>query len=93
MSDDGPSRFTHGRSEVWERPALKRAIDREQRRLAQRLRALRTERELSQETAAERAGIHAKYLVRVESGKANPTVAVLVALARAYKVELRDLFP
>jgi XRE family transcriptional regulator, regulator of sulfur utilization len=77
---------------VWQRPALKRAIDREQRRLARRLRALRAQLALTQEAAAERAGIHAKYLVRVEAGDANPTVAVLVALARGYGVPLTALF-
>lgn len=92
MAEDPRSRFSHGPSEVWTRPGLKRAIAREQRKLAVRLRELRAASKLTQEAAAERAGIHAKYLVRIESGKANPSAAILIALAIGYGVEVRDLF-
>jgi DNA-binding XRE family transcriptional regulator len=83
---------SHGPSEVWERPAIKRAIPREQKRLGLRLRKIREERELTQEEAAERAAIHAKHLGVIEGGKANITVATLVALAYAYQVPLSALF-
>ena len=64
----------------------------ERRRLGEALRALRAERGLSQEEAAERAGVHAKHLQRIEGGNANVTLATLVALARAYRVAPVKLF-
>jgi transcriptional regulator with XRE-family HTH domain len=56
------------------------------------MRRLREERGLSQERAAELAGVHEKYLSRLESGRANPTLSTLVAMARAYGVEIDALF-
>ena len=87
-----PSPADHGRSEVRQTPALVRALQREQELLGIRLRALRKERGLSQEAAAERIGISDKQLRRVELGQANVTLATLVAWAVAFKVRLRDLF-
>ncbi len=87
------SPFAHGPSEVWERRPLVAAIDREKRKLGERLRALRVERGLTQADAAERAGLHAVHIARVESGTANATIATIVAMARAYDVELAALFP
>ena len=83
---------SHGPSEVWSRPALKRAIGVAQRRLGLRLRKLREERGLTQERAAEAAGLHPKYLGVIEGGKSNTTFATLVALAHAYRVSLSALF-
>lgn len=68
-------------------------IKRELRRLGLRLRALRQERGLTQEQAAEAMGIHPKSLPRIEGGRANLTVATLVAAAAAFKVSLCELFP
>ena len=86
------SSYAHGPSEVWQRPAVKRAIERSRRRLGVRLRAIREERELTQEAAAERAGIHAKHLSVIEIGKTNISFGSLVALAYAYQVSLEALF-
>ncbi len=72
---------------------LKPIILRERKRLGQRLRDLRRERGLTQEQAAEMIGIHAKYMPRVEAGRANLTVDVLIAATVAYEVALSDLFP
>jgi transcriptional regulator with XRE-family HTH domain len=47
---------------------------------------------LSQEAAAERIGIHAKHLQRIETGSVNVTIATLVAVAVAYSVPLLRLF-
>ena len=47
------SPHAHGRSELKERPAVMRAFREEQRRLGARLRALREDRALTQEQAAE----------------------------------------
>lgn len=74
------------------RPALVATIERAQRRLGLRLRQLREERELTQEQAAEIAGLHAKHLSVVENGAVNITFSSLAALAVAYKVSLSAFF-
>lgn len=83
---------SHGPSEVWTRPAIKRAIERARKRLGLRLRAIREEKGLTQEEAAERAAIHAKHLGVIEGGGTNPTFGTIVALAFAYEVPLSALF-
>jgi transcriptional regulator with XRE-family HTH domain len=62
------------------------------RPLGAQLRRLRLERELSQERLAELAGLHYKYIGRVELAKADPGAAVLVRLARALAVPVGELF-
>lgn len=62
------------------------------RRLGKRLKALRTERGLTQAAAAGKAGITLGHLQVVERGTGNPTIAVLAALARAYAVDVPELF-
>lgn len=52
-----------------------------------RVRALRTNAALSQEVLSDRCGIFRTYLSRIESGAANPTLVVLVALAHSLDVE------
>jgi len=47
---------------------------------------------LTQEQAAELAGLHAKYLSRVELGLPNASIAVLVALSVAYGVKVAVFF-
>ena len=77
---------------MWARPAIKKAIERARKRLGLRLKAIREEKELTQEEAAERAAIHAKHLGVIEGGKANATFGTLVALAFAYEVSLSAFF-
>ncbi len=67
-------------------------MKREQERLGARLRALRVERGLTIEGAAERSGLHEGYIGRLERGSANATLAVLVALAKAFKISVDDIF-
>ena len=55
--------------------------------VGKKVRALRREAALSQETRADRCGIFRTYLSRIESGEANPTLVVLVALAAALHVD------
>jgi DNA-binding XRE family transcriptional regulator len=87
-----PPDRSHGRSEVWGRPAVKRAIERSRKRLGLRLRKIRDEKGLTQEEAAERAGIHAKHLGVIEGGKSTTSFATLVALAYGYEVSLASFF-
>lgn len=49
-------------------------------------------RELSIEQAAETTGIHPNHLQRIETGRANITLATLVALSVALDVPLEHLF-
>lgn len=58
-----------------------------QRLVGKRIRKLRKARELSQEQLAERVGTSPKYLSRIETGRENPTLDLLLRLARGLKVE------
>jgi transcriptional regulator with XRE-family HTH domain len=61
-------------------------------RLGKRIRALRIERALTQEQAAELAKLDEKHWQDIEGARTNPTVATLVGIARALKVTLSELF-
>jgi len=61
-------------------------------RLGKRVRALRLDRELTQEQAAEAAKLDEKHWQDIEGARTNPTVATLVGIARALKVTLSELF-
>lgn len=86
------SPFAHGRSETRTRAKAQEALEREQLRLGRHLLALRVERGLSQEAAAELAGVHEKYLSKLERGQANPTLSTLLSVASAYGVQLSSCF-
>lgn len=55
------------------------------------VRRMRQLRKISQETLAQRCGIYRTYLSRIESGRANPSLLVIAALARALEMEPSDL--
>jgi transcriptional regulator with XRE-family HTH domain len=59
--------------------------------LGARLRVLRTERGLSQAQLAARAKLSNSYTARVERGEQDPTVSVLVRLAKALGVSPAEL--
>lgn len=61
-------------------------------RLAARCRELREAQGLTQQAAAEKARTSITYLQVVESGRGNPSLAILAALARAYGMTLAELF-
>src|SRR5687768_14701303 len=54
------------------------------------LRAWRSARQLSQEALAERAGVSARHLSFVENGRSQPSRELVLALAGALDVPLRD---
>lgn len=58
-----------------------------------RVRALRVERELTQEDLAEHCGLFRTYMSRIETGQANPTLTMIVALADALGVQPAELMP
>jgi len=60
--------------------------------VGERIKSLRVANALTQEVLAERCGIFRTYLSRIESGSANPTLVVLVALAGALEVAPGELF-
>ena len=59
--------------------------------VGKRIKCLRQDAEISQEVLSERCGIYRTYLSRIESGSANPTLLVLVALADSLGVPPREL--
>lgn len=61
--------------------------------LAQTLRSLRRERDLSQEALAIAAGIHPKHLSDIERANKDPRATTVVRLAEALGVTVGELFP
>ena len=59
--------------------------------LARNLRRLRTERGLTLEELAKRAGVSRSMLIQIEQKRVNPTLATLVRLAQALDVGLAEL--
>jgi len=55
------------------------------------VRQLRRQRKLTQADVASRVGITATYLSQIETGRRNPTLAVVVGLARALGVKPSQL--
>lgn len=62
------------------------------RRLGNRIRHLREERELSQEALADAAHIGRSYMSGIERGVRNCSTLHLLRLARALRVPVGDLF-
>lgn len=60
-------------------------------RLGGNVRALRLERGLSQEKLAVDAQIDLTYLGGIERGRRNPTLMVMVRIAEALAVDVRQL--
>jgi DNA-binding XRE family transcriptional regulator len=68
-----------------------RHSERPQAALGKAIRALRDERELTQETLAERTGLSGQTLLGIETGAANPTWATVRDIAVALGVSISDL--
>ncbi len=62
------------------------------RSIAGNIRRLRERRGWTQEALAERAELESRYVQTLESGKANPSAAVLLAVASALDVSPGELF-
>ena len=71
--------------------ARRRAAAQALKKIGARIREIRTERGLSQEALAFDAGVAINSIATLERGEANPTIAVLLSIARVLKVKLRDL--
>lgn len=57
-----------------------------------RVRALRRTTGLSQEHFADRVGVSRTHMGKIETGKANPTLEVIVRLAKGLDLSLAELF-
>jgi len=60
--------------------------------LSEKIRSRRKEIKLSQEELAERCDLHRTYIGSVERGERNVTLSTLEVIAKALKLEIRDLF-
>ena len=63
-----------------------------QRRFGTRIRELRLSAGLRQEDLAERCGLFRTYMSRIETGRANPTLTMIHALADSLGVAVTELF-
>jgi len=61
------------------------------RALAERIRGLRTRHGLSLQELADRSNLSRRFLVEIEGGRANPSIARLACLADALRVPLGEL--
>lgn len=59
--------------------------------VGQAIRALRLERDLTQESLAHRAGITVGHLSKIERGHSNPTWETVVGIAEALGISLVDV--
>jgi len=80
------------RADLFDRPEVVKAIHACRLRIAANLRRLRAAEGWSQEVAAEKIGIHAIHLVRLEGGQPDVKLSTLVAAALAYGVNASELF-
>ncbi len=60
--------------------------------LGKRIKALRKRAKLNQEDVAEKVGIDAKSLSRIESGRHYPSLETLAAIAEVIGASLKDCF-
>lgn len=60
--------------------------------LGNKIQKLRNKQDLTQEELADKVGISRAYMGYIEQGRATPSLEVVEKVARALKVNLRDLF-
>ncbi len=60
--------------------------------IGKRIKELRKAQRLSQEQAAEKADISPNYISRIECGKENPTLDMLIKLSNALEIEMWEIF-
>mgnify|MGYP001604532492 CR=1 FL=1 len=60
--------------------------------LGARIKEIRRAKGLSQEELSEKIGIDSKHLSRIEVGGSFPSLATLIKLSEALKVEIKDFF-
>jgi transcriptional regulator with XRE-family HTH domain len=65
---------------------------RERERLGDTIKQLRESKHMTQEDLADKASVNVSYLAKIENGYVNTTVRYLVKIARALRLQVRDLF-
>lgn len=70
-------------------PAVQASV---QFKFGMRVRQLRLAAGLTQEDLAHRCGLFRTYMSRIETGRANPTLTMVDALATSLKVPIAALF-
>lgn len=60
--------------------------------LGKNLKRYRIECGLTQEELAEKVGVHATYIGKIEAGKNNVSIVLLFAISRALKIKLSNVF-
>ena len=60
--------------------------------LGKQIRKIRKDKGFTQESLAEKVGIHPTYVGKIESGKNNLSVLMLFKISRALGVKLNDIF-
>lgn len=63
-----------------------------QTRLGARVREFRTRRDWTQEKLGEQAGLSYKFIGEIERGIGNPTIDSIEQIARAFGIDVGDLF-
>ena len=61
-------------------------------KFGKKIREVRTKRGLSQEALADIANVHRTYIVMVERAEKNITLLNIQKLAKALKIDIRELF-
>jgi transcriptional regulator with XRE-family HTH domain len=61
-------------------------------KLGEKIEKIRKEQRGSQEGIALEAGVERSYMGKIERGEANPTLSVLVKIAKGLKTTLSNLF-
>ncbi len=69
----------------------RRKLIKEDRKLSQRIRELRTEQKMTQEELSGRLGRNLSYIAFIESGRNGLSLPVLYRLAKVFGVKVRDL--
>lgn len=71
----------------------RRRLRREDKQLANRIRALRQAQNMTQEELAARIGVSPTYIAHVETYWRGLSLPVLYRLAKVFSISLRDFFP
>lgn len=58
-----------------------------------KVRLVRNKRKLTQESLAEKAGLHSTYIGQIERGIRNPSLININKIKRALKTRISEIFP
>ena len=62
-------------------------------RFGERVRTVRSQKGISQEALADKAGLHRTYVSSVERGERNVSLSTVERLAAALEISMADLMP